>query len=526
MKDSYDLIVVGTGIAGLSCAIKASEQGVRVLVITKDDRLSESNTWYAQGGIVETGVGDSPDLLMLDIQKAGSFINNLDAIKIVAEDGPVLVDEFLIQKAKVPFHRTETGEFDRTQEGAHSVRRILHVKDHTGRSIEESLVAYVKNLPNVDFLAGLTAVDIITNTHHSRDPQQRYKERKVLGIYVLKNLTGEVLPVFAPSVVLAGGGIGNLYQHTSNPEGATGDCAAMAHRAGCEIINAEYIQFHPTILFHRDVKRFLITEAMRGEGAKLMNRDGKYFMQDYNPQQADLAPRDEVARAIYKEMLSEGGYVWLDATKIKHTDVSRRFPSIFEKCLSLGIDIRNDLIPVVPAAHYFCGGIKIDLNGATELSGLYAIGETACNGVHGANRLASVSLLESLVFGVRAGQDVVARAAVLDKTLTSSIPDWIAPAGEAEFDPILIQSDLASIQTTMWNYVGIVRTPSRLERAISDLNYLEHRVQKFYQQARLNREILQLRNAIVTASLIALAAYKNSNSLGCHYVQSVPANNK
>ncbi len=519
MQQQYDVLIIGSGIGGLSAAISAAEAGCSVLVLNKSATFSECNTWYAQGGIVETGYGDSPDLLEQDIIKAGYGINSREAVHVVATEGPVLVDEYLINKAGVPFHQTETGEFDRTQEGAHSVRRILHVKDHTGRSIEQSLLDFITTIPAITCAAGFTAIDIITNTHHSTSSQERYRKRRALGAYVLNNESGEIQPVFAPAVILATGGVGNIYLHTSNPEGSTGDGVAMAYRAGCDIINAEYVQFHPTVLFHRDLKRFLITEAMRGEGACLMNRQGEYFMSRYNPVQRDLAPRDEVARAIYHEMDSQGGYVLLDASTIKHVDIALRFPSIFEQCLKLGIDIRKDPIPVVPAAHFFCGGIKVDLNGQTDLEGLYAVGENACNGVHGANRLASVSLLESLVFGVRSGRHIATHQNVQDKDLLLSIPDWQSPRTEVEFDPILIQSDMASIQTTLWNYVGILRTSHRLSRAISDLSYLNHRIQNFYQQARINREMVELRNSIVTGTVIAQAAFKNGESLGCHNLQ-------
>jgi L-aspartate oxidase len=521
-KRHYDLLVIGSGIGGLAAAISAAEAGASVLVLNKSSTFSECNTWYAQGGIVETGFGDSPDLLEQDILKAGYGINSREAVHVVATEGPVLVDEYLVKKAGVPFHQTETGEFDRTQEGAHSVRRILHVKDHTGRSIEQSLLDHIGALPSITCAAGFTAIDIITNTHHSTDHQERYRKRRALGAYVLDNATNEVQPVFAAAVILATGGVGNAYLHTSNPAGATGDGVAMAYRAGCDIINAEYVQFHPTVLFHRDVKRFLITEAMRGEGARLMNRQGEYFMSRYNSVQQDLAPRDEVARAIYHEMGGQGGYVLLDATLIKHVDVEQRFPSIWRQCKDLDIDLRQDPIPVVPAAHFFCGGVKVDLDGQTDLEGLYAVGENACNGVHGANRLASVSLLESLVFGVRAGRHIGRQLKPLDPGLLASIPAWQAPPVTEEFDPMLIQSDMASIQTTMWNYVGIIRTGNRLARAIADLSYLDHRIQSFYRRARINRDIVELRNAIATAMVIAQAAQKNRVSLGCHNLQDHP----
>jgi len=335
---------------------------------------------------------------------------------------------------------------------------------------------------------------------------------------VLNKDKAEIIPFFTPSVVLASGGIGNLFLHTSNPECSTGDGIAMAYRTGAEIINAEYVQFHPTVLYHRDVKRFLITEALRGEGARLKNRRGEYFMEKYNPVLKDLAPRDEVARAIYKEM-EDDGFVLLDAAGIKNLSLKERFPVIYDKCLSVGIDISKEPIPVVPAAHYFCGGIKVDLFGQTSIPGLYAVGETACTGVHGANRLASVSLLEGLYFGLRTGGKISGSGLKLSEGLINTIPEWLHPSDEEEFDPVLISHDLQNIQATMWNYSGIVRTKSRLLRAISDLNYLSHRIERFYRKAAITKGIIELRNAVLTSMLIAKAAYANSGSTGCHFMK-------
>jgi len=340
-----------------------------------------------------------------------------------------------------------------------------------------------------------------------------------LGVYVFFENTGEVKPFFAPATILATGGVGNLFLHTSNPPCATGDGVAMASRAGAEIINAEYVQFHPTILFHRDVKRFLISESLRGEGARLMNRKGEYFMDRYHPALKDLAPRDEVARAIYYEMDQSGSsYVLLDTSLLK-VDPQDRYPSIFETCLKAGIDIRHEPIPVVPAAHYFCGGIKTDMEGRTTIPGLYAAGETACTGVHGANRLASVSLLEGLVFGIRAGHAAAAETERPGIPLLQSIPDWVSPEDEEPADPILLYHDLLNIQMTMWDYAGIVRTKKRLARAKADLNYLAHRIDSFYRLARISRPLLELRNAVDTASTIVQSAEANPKSLGCHYLR-------
>ncbi|HUX49395.1 MAG TPA: L-aspartate oxidase [Spirochaetia bacterium] len=518
MREVWDVLVVGSGIGGLCAAIAAAENGKHVLVLTKTQRVTESNTYYAQGGIVESGEGDSVELLEQDIIAAGDYLNFREAVHVVAEEGPRAVDEYLVEKAGIMFDRGQDGQFDRTREAAHSVRRILHVKDTTGKSIEAGLLDYARNMDLIHIQTGYVAVDLITNCHNSSEYQERYRDLRVLGAYVLVEATGLIEPLFARAVILATGGAGNVYQHTSNPVGATGDGIAMAHRAGCTILNAEYVQFHPTVLYHRDVKRFLISEAVRGEGARLMNRDGEYFMARYNSELKDLAPRDEVARAIFQEMDATGaGYVLLDASGMDRS-FADRFPLIYEQCQSAGIDAPSEPIPVVPAAHYFCGGVKVDLLGKTSVPGLYAVGESSCTGVHGANRLASVSLLEALVFGLRAGRDAAKRTEGLSQILMDSIPDWIYPSHEEDFDSKLIMNDMQNVQATMWNYVGIIRTRKRLDRALSDLNYLSHRIQRFYEEARVTRDIIELRNMVLTGIVITQAAIANSQSLGCHYI--------
>ena len=377
----------------------------------------------------------------------------------------------------------------------------------------------VASSPRIRRFDNYTAIDVITSSHHSQDYQARYRANRALGAYLLNNDSGEVVPVFADAVILATGGIGDVYQHTSNPAGAVGDGIAMAYRAGVEILNAEYIQFHPTTLYHRDADRFLISESLRGEGARLMTRDGDYFMARYAPEQKDLAPRDEVARAIYRQIEKEkAGFVYLDARGISGFDLKDRFPSIFSACEAVGIDMRDEPIPVVPAAHYSCGGVKVDLQGRTSLPGLYAVGETACTGVHGANRLASVSLLEGLYYGTRAAEDILAGIDPAPNELVRSIPDWVSPPGETSFDPILIRSDLNQIKSTMWNYVGIIRTANRLSRALADLNYLNHRIDKFYRRAVLRRDVVELRNAIISSLVVTRSAMNNRHSAGCHYI--------
>lgn len=516
----FDLLILGGGIAGLSAAITAAEEGISVAVLSKEPDLLESNTRYAQGGIVGPSADEKPGLLEKDIFFAGSEANFRDAVKLLVEEGPALVSGFLSEKVKVPFTQSPDGGPALTREAAHSVRRILYSKDKTGEAIQTALISYVRHVKKIAVFCSHTAIDLITNIHNSEDPQEKYRDKRVIGAYALDEKNSSVAAFFAPVVILAAGGIGNLYRHTSNPVGATGDGIAMAYRTGVDILNAEYVQFHPTILFHRDVKRFLISEALRGEGASLMNRENEYFMKRHNPENGDLAPRDEVARAIYREMETEDSeYVRLDATRITDVPVVERFPGIYQQCMDLGIDITREPIPVVPAAHYFCGGIKVNLNGETSVEGLLAAGENACTGVHGANRLASVSLLEGLVWGVRCGRLALKRRHALSNELVRSIPDWVDPHTEEEFDPVLVNQDFRTIQSTMWNYAGIIRSRKRLMRAFADLDYLSHRVEQFYRGAKLTRRIIELRNGVLSASIIVRAAYANTESRGCHFIE-------
>jgi L-aspartate oxidase len=516
----YNLLVIGSGISGLTTAITAARQGLDVAILSKEVNLSECNTNYAQGGIVYKGEKDSAELLEKDIMQAGDMINCKKAVELIAAEGHKLVKDFLIDEIGVPFCTDSNGHLDFTQEAAHSLRRIIHVKDNTGHVIEQKLLEYTKKIKNIHFLTRHCVIDLITNTHNSLDNQQRYKATRVIGAYVFDETSNHVEIFFAPFVALATGGVGNLFLHTSNTTSATGDGVAMAYRIGAEIINAEYIQFHPTILYHRDVKRFLISESLRGEGARLMNKSGEYFLAKYNPRLKDLAPRDEVSRAIFMEMeATDSDYVLLDTRLIKEVNIKKRFPSIYSQCKQIGINIAREPIPVVPAAHYFCGGIKVDLSCKTSIPGLFAVGETACIGVHGANRLASVSLLEGLFYGYRAGLAISASEYSIPKTLKDSIPEWMFPKPEEDIDPVLIHQDLVNIRTTMWNYAGIVRNPKRLARAHSDLNYLIHRVERFYRQAKITRRIIELRNGVLTSTLIVRAALTNKTSQGCHYIE-------
>lgn len=514
-----DVLVLGTGIAGLTAAIEAADKGLKVHVLTKNDDPAESNTLYAQGGIVGPSDDDTPELLSADILKAGSYMNNREAVDLISSEGPRITKKFLVDRIGVDFSRQEDDSFELTREGAHSVRRILHSRDKTGFAISGALRKAVSEHENIELFTSTMALDLITNCHNSMDSQERYRKKKVIGAYALECSSEKVITFFAPSVLIATGGVGAVYQHTSNPSSATGDGIAMAYRSGAAVINAEYLQFHPTTLFHRDSENFLISESLRGEGAILLNRKRKAFMSRYNKELKDLAPRDEVSRAIYNEMeLTGSSCVYLDARGIDNINLKERFPQIYGTCKELEIDIRKDLIPVVPAAHYFCGGIKADLDGKTEIEGLYAAGEAACTGLHGANRLASVSLLEGVVAGIKAAGHMVDRGASNDMKLLETIPDWVYPRKEESFDSILIDSDMITIRTIMWNYVGIRRSEKRLERALADLNYLKHRIEKFYKQSYITREVVELRNSVEISIIIAKAALSNPRSLGCHYM--------
>jgi L-aspartate oxidase len=515
-----DVLVIGCGIAGASTALEAADAGLRTVVITKAGKPEESNTHYAQGGIVSFAPDDHPELLKKDILEAGDNVGDPAAVDIMVADGPRLVQETLIDKLKIPFTRSSPDALDFAQEAGHSRRRILHVEDATGRTIEARFLRALERHPRVTLLAGRTAVDLLTVPHHSKNPVAYYQEPRAIGAYVFNNATGEVCRVFAPFTVLATGGCGAVFLHTSNPPGADGSGYAMALRSGARIGNMEYVQFHPTVFRRENGDGFLISEAVRGEGARLKTRDGRTFMQKYSPKR-DLAPRDEVARAIYEEMIvTNTGNVLLDlASYVKPDTIRKRFPTILKTCLEDGIDITRTPIPVVPAAHYCCGGVLADGQGRTSLAGLYAAGEVACTGVHGANRLASTSLLEGLVWGTRAARDIASRFDGARPYKASEIHRWYHPAKEETVDPALVNQDWLTIRSTMWNYAGIIRTGKRLARAKSDLEYLSHRIEKFYQAARLEPALIGLRHGILVALMITRAALTNPTSRGAHFIK-------
>ncbi len=513
-----DVLIIGSGIAGLTAAYILGNENINTIVISKERKASETNTLYAQGGIVTLGPDDDPELLKKDIISAGAGISNPEAVDIVVNRGVKLVKEILIDKLNVPFSKDENGEYLYTKEGNHSCRRILFAKDETGKAIESTFAESVKKLKSVELLTGATAIDLITRHHHSTNPLSLYKEAEVMGAYVLLQKEKKVIRIFAKAVILASGGLGRIFLHTTNPPVARGDGYAMAYRAGANLINMEYVQFHPTSFYHRDADSFLISEAVRGEGAVLINRKGEAFMKNYSKQK-DLAPRDVVTRAIYEEMLKNGDhYVLLDLSNIK-VDVKDRFPHIYETCKKYGVDISKEPIPVVPAAHYSCGGVKVDTRGRTTLKRLYAAGEVSCTGLHGANRLASTSLLEGLSWGYFAAEDILNSKEIIgEEPAFNEIPPWKYPSKPEKIDPALIVQDWNLIRSTMWNYAGIIRTTRRLNRAKSDLEYLKHRIEKFYKSAEVVDSIIGLRNSVQTALLVIYSAYFNKISRGAHYI--------
>jgi L-aspartate oxidase len=515
-----DLLVLGGGIAGCTAALRAAELGADVVVAVKDP-LGISNTRYAQGGIIglpPPDAGDSPELLAADIDAAGAGLCRPEAVAFLAEQGPTLCRDFLWKSLGVPFDHTGNLDPEPTAEAAHSARRIYHVKDATGKAIQQALTDRVTGHGRIRLLVGYSLVDLLTVPHHSSNPRAVYDPIQVVGGYLLAP-DGRVQMAIAKRTILATGGLGYLYLHTSNPPSATGDGLAAAYRASARIVNCEYVQFHPTTLFVPGKPRTLLTEALRGEGAHLVNRDGERFMAKYSPEGMELAPRDVVSRAIFQEMASSGEVcMYLDLEPLRRKlDLEARFPTMVATCREAGLDPLTQDIPVVPAAHYFCGGVNVDLDGRTNLPGLFAAGEVSCTGLHGANRLASTSMLEGLVWGYRAGEAAVTDCRFAAMPDASGLEPWKHARSGPDPDPLLIEQDWTSIRSTLWNYAGIIRSRARLERGHGDLGYLYHRVEAFYREAPLSRSLLELRNGIICARLIVKAAMQNPISRGCHY---------
>lgn len=529
MPTQTDVLIIGCGIAGAATALQlAHDSQLHVTIITSAADPHESNTRYAQGGIVSCGPNDSADALLADILAAGAGSSSPHAARILAEEGPPLLREILIEMADIAFDRDTSGEPAWGQEAAHSHRRILHVGDNTGQAIISGLLAALRRFPHVKIVTEATAVDLITFPHHSLDPLAAYRPITCHGAYVFDRATRTVHHYMSNATVLATGGLGRIYRNTTNPPGSRGDGLAMANRAGARIVNAEYIQFHPTTLAIPGAEGFLISEAVRGEGGMLLSPDGRAFMADYSPEWKDLAPRDVVARAIHHQMETHSySHVLLDIASHMPADaLQTRFPTIYATCLRAGIDITREPIPVVPAAHYFCGGVWVDEWGRTSIENLYAVGEVSCTGLHGANRLASTSLLEGLVWGSRAAKHIngaLYEGASVEQAdrfpYLDDVPPWDESGLIAEVDPALIQGDMQTIQNIMWHYVGLVRSADRLSRAIRELRHLWNEIETFYRSTKLSDGLIGLRNAVEVALIVAQAARHNRHSRGCHYRQ-------
>ncbi len=515
-KQQTDILIIGTGLAGATAALTAADEGKKVTILTKTREFNSGNTPHAQGGIVYQGLNDSPEKLKKDIITAGAGHCWETAVNQLCNEGPSLVKKLLIDKYLVDFDSSKNGDsLNRTAEAAHSEARILHSKDQTGLSIQDAIINAMESHENITIYANYTAIDLLTFSHNSTNNTDIYKKPGCFGAMILDNKSGEIVPIYANRTILASGGLGQIFLHTTNPEESQGDGIAMAWRAGARCFNLEFVQFHPTTLFH-DSGRFLITEAIRGEGGRLIDHDGNEFMKNIHPDGA-MAPRDIVARGIHQTMLNKGHpCVYLDISHKPKEWLLERFPHIINTCNIHGIDISSEPIPVVPAAHYSCGGIGVNLLGHTSLKRLYAAGEVACTGVHGANRLASTSLLEALVWGHVVGKD----ACIFQEgdDYFPPIHSWVLE--KEEIDPALIAQDWLTIKNTMWNYVGLVRTQQRLRRAQTILKHLQSEIEVFYQRAQLTPQIIGLRNGVQTANAIVAAAIESRESRGTHFIQS------
>lgn len=514
------ILILGTGIGGLTTALKFADHA-SVTVVAKDDPM-EGSTRYAQGGIASVwSAQDSFEEHVADTLRAGAGLCHEDAVDLCVREGPARVRELI--EWGVPF--TKTGPdpaeaFDLHREGGHGKRRILHADDLTGLAIEKTLLERARLHPNIRILDRHIAIDLITE---GKVLKRWRGPGRCLGAYVLNILTGEVLTLEADFTVLATGGAGKVYLYTSNPDVATGDGIAMAYRAGARVANLEFMQFHPTCLYHPNAKTFLITEALRGEGAVLKTMRGDEFMSEHH-EMASLAPRDVVARAIDMEMKRSGArHVYLDATAIGEEDLRKKFPNIYEMCLQYGIDISRDPIPVVPAAHYTCGGVTVDLNGQTTIEGLYAVGEVASTGLHGANRLASNSLLEAVVFADRVVGHAVPRLAEPHRAgRLPQLPPWDSGHAVELEEQIDITATWLEVRSLMWNYVGIVRSDARLERARARLSLITAEVKKYYWEYLLTKDLIELRNLITVADLIVQCASLRKESRGLHFNVDYP----
>ena len=521
MKRKVDFLVIGSGLAGMMFALKVAKKG-KVLLVTKAD-LEESSTRYAQGGIAAVlSDRDSFEKHIEDTLISGDGLCNREVVEMVVREAPEKVKELV--DLGVEFDKNASGEPDLSKEGGHSESRILHYKDITGKNIEETLAGRVRENRNIEVWEQAFAIDLMTQHHLGRLVKRWHKDIACYGAYILDLKTRDVITVLAKVTVVATGGVGNLYQTTTNPPVATGDGIAMVYRAKGIIENMEFVQFHPTSLYHPGERpSFLITEALRGFGAVLRTLDGEKFMHKYDPRGC-LAPRDIVARAIDTEMKVRGDdYVWLDCTHLDPEELVSRFPNIHRKCLSIGIDMRKDPIPVVPAAHYLCGGVKVDTRARTSISRLYAVGEVSSTGMHGANRLASNSLLEAVVFADHAAEDALAH---LDEySWEEKIPEWDYEGTSHPEEMVLVTQDYKEMQMVMSNYVGIVRSNLRLQRALTRLEIIYNETEDLYKKSVLSRKLCELRNLINVGYLVIKMAQARHESRGLHYNIDYPGKN-
>ncbi len=519
MIKKFDFLVIGSGIAGMSFALKVAKKG-SVALICKTE-LEEANTFFAQGGVasVTNLQVDNFEKHIQDTMIAGDWISDRAAVEKVVKEAPGQIRQ-LIQWG-VDFDKNEKGEFDLHREGGHSEFRILHHKDNTGAEIQESLIKAVKQHPNITIFNHHFAVEIITQHHLGIIVTRHTPGIKCYGAYILNEETGQVDTFLSKVTLMATGGVGAVYRNTTNPLVATGDGIAMVYRAKGLVKDMEFIQFHPTALYHPgDRPCFLITEAMRGYGGVLRTMDGKEFMQKYD-KRLSLAPRDIVARAIDNEMKNRGeDHVYLDVTHKDPEETRKHFPNIYEKCLSLGIDITKDYIPVAPAAHYLCGGIKVDLNGESSINRLYAVGECSCTGLHGGNRLASNSLIEAVVYADAAARHSLS---VIDRyEFNDEIPEWNDEGTTHNEEMVLITQSMREVNQIMGSYVGIVRSDLRLKRAWVRLDILYEETENLFKHSKASREICELRNMINVGYLITRQAMERKESRGLHYTIDYP----